>query len=138
LTFDVSLAAAQVVGKASPRGPAGKASGSGVSLSPAASSEDTATGFVAVPPPRSRGVKAEHGGAGAPDGAAAELSGLAGLAALAGAVTTTTPDESAQVAQLRALLQQAQQVAATPAQATSMQVASFYALQTELLLFKVR
>lgn len=128
-----------MVGKASPRGPAGKASGSGVSLSPAASSEDTATGFVAVPPPRSRGVKAEHGGAGAPDGAAAELSGLAGLAALAGAVTTTTTqDESAQVAQLRALLQQAQQVAATPAHATSMQVASFYALQTELLLFKAR
>jgi hypothetical protein len=75
-----------------------------------------------------RSVKAEHGAQGT-----AALAGLAGLAALAGAVTD--PQLAPRVA---AAAQAAAPPAAPAAQhAFSMQIASFYALQTELLLFKV-
>ena len=117
-----------MVGKASPRGTAAKGSGSGGAVgTPSASASEDTSGVASM---HARRVKAEHG---TPASGAAAFTGLAGLAALAGAVSE--PQQPAPPPPTAAALAAAAQ---TPPNAFCMQIASFYALQTELLLFKVR
>ena len=116
-----------MVGKSSPRGPAGKGS-AGAGLTPSASASEDTSGVAGA---HARRIKVEQGTAGAGSDA---LAGLAGLAALAGAVTEPNGPQHASLAALAA----PQHASPAAQHALSMQIASFYALQTELLLFKVR